>query len=118
VSAQDVLTNLTWTTKETEMKRIGFYALVISLAPLAALAETSWTKTGANGATSTGTVDCAKGEGAITCTRDAELTTPGGKLFDRDGTRILTSEGSTLNLTTTGSGGRTITVTRERNWRN
>ncbi len=88
-------------------------ALVVVLTPMAAAAE-SWDVTGPRGGTATGSISCARGDGTLTCDRAGTLTTPGARTVDRAAVRVTDSGGTVKTITSTGAGGRSVTVTRTR----
>lgn len=92
----------------------GALALTLSLGLLAApaLAETDWTVTGPKGGLSTGSTDCSRADGAVTCQGAGTYTSPNGKVYQRKSTASGDRSGGQRVITTTGPNGKSATVTR------
>ena len=93
-------------------------ALVTALALVAApaLAETTWSGTGARGGTVDGSGSCQRQAGALVCNHASTYTNPYGQTFNRTGSRITDSTGTTRTFTTVGPRGHSTSTVRKRNW--
>jgi hypothetical protein len=83
------------------------------VAPTGLLAA-DWTATGQNGTTVMGSGTCSHGTGVLTCYRSSTITGSKGKVFNRTGTRVTDSLGTTKSFTTTNASGRSVSTTRVR----
>ncbi len=95
------------------MTKVMMALVAVVMVPVAASAE-SWDVTGPRGGTATGSISCGHGDQTLSCNRTGILTTPGARAVDRAATRVTDSGGTIKTITSTGAGGRSVTVTRTR----
>lgn len=86
------------------MKLPLFAALACAALALPASAG-SWTATGSNGATASGSRTCDRSSGSAVCSRDASVTSAGGQTATRTRTRISGGGTTTMAGSATGPQG-------------
>lgn len=88
-------------------------ALSATLLAVPAIAQTTWTAEGARGGSGGGTIECARGDGAVTCQSESAWTGPRGGDWTGSGSRVFEPGQVTGERVATGPLGRERTL----NWR-
>lgn len=98
------------------MIRITLTAGLLALAAVPATADTTWTRTGPNGGTASGSSACTAGNGTLNCSRAGVYTAPNGETGTRSGsaTATRTDTGVSTDWSRTNLRGQTITGSRDR----